>query len=75
MANILNSFNAMQDPILSTLINKGPLGLARAAGELGYNIKTDYGDKCHLCQEAREALRVKYPEYLAPAQQYVDDAM
>ena len=75
MANILNSFNAGHHPILSTLINEGPLGLARAAGELGYVMKMDYADKCHLCQEAREALRVKYPEYLAPAQQYVDDAM
>jgi hypothetical protein len=72
MADILDSFDASQHPILSTLIHEGPLGLARQAGELGYVIKTDYADKCHLCQEAREVLRVKYPEYLAPEQQYVD---
>jgi organic radical activating enzyme len=72
MADILDGFNASQHPILSTLINEGPLGLAREAGELGYVMKADYADKCHLCQEAREVLRVKYPEYLAPEQQYVD---
>jgi hypothetical protein len=72
IADILKSFNASQHPIISTLINAGPLGLARAAGELGYVMKADYADKCHLCQEAREVLRVKYPEFLAPDQQYTD---
>jgi organic radical activating enzyme len=72
MADILDSFNASQHPILSVLINEGPLGLAREAAELGYIMKTDYADKCHLCQEAREVLRVKYPQYLAPEQQYID---
>jgi len=72
IADILNTFDASQHPILSMLINEGPLGLAREARELGYVMKTDYADQCHLCQEAREALRVKYPEYLAPEQQYID---
>ena len=75
IADILNGFNASQHPILSTLINEGPLGLAHAARELGYVMKTDYADKCHLCQEAREVLRVKYPEYLAPAQQYTENVL
>jgi hypothetical protein len=72
IADILDGFNASQHPILSTLVNEGPLGLAREAGELGYIMKTDYADKCHLCQEAREVLRAKYPQYLAPEQQYID---
>jgi organic radical activating enzyme len=71
MADILNGFDASQHPILSTLIHEGPLGLARQAMELGYEMKADYADKCHLCQEAREVLRVKYPQYLAPEQQYI----
>jgi hypothetical protein len=72
IAEILTNFDASQHPILSTLIREGPLGLAREAGELGYVMKRDYADKCHLCQEAREVLRAKYPQYLAPEQQYVD---
>jgi len=69
---ILAAFDAESHPILSTLIHKGPLGLAEEARELGYVIKKDYADKCHLCQEAREVLRARYPEYLTPARQYVD---
>jgi hypothetical protein len=71
MADILNGFDASRHPILSTLIQEGPLGLARQAAELGYVMKPDYADKCHLCQEAREVLRSKYPQYLAPEQQYI----
>jgi organic radical activating enzyme len=72
IASILDSFNASQHPILSVLVNEGPVGLARAAGELGYKLKPDYADKCHLCQETREVLRVKYAKFLAPEQQYVE---
>jgi len=71
IAEILDGFDASQHPILSVLVNEGPLGLAREAGELGYILKTDYADKCHLCQEAREVLRARYPQYLAPVQQYI----
>ncbi len=63
---IISLFDADKHPILSTLIRKGPLGLALEASEMGYKIKSSYADKCHLCQEAREVLRTKYPEYLAP---------
>jgi hypothetical protein len=69
---ILAAFDAEKHPILSTLIRKGPLGLAQEAASLGYVLKKDYADKCHLCQEAREVLRDKYPRYLTPAWQYVD---
>ncbi len=69
---IVSTFDAERHPVLSTLIHKGPLGLAQEAQELGYVIKKDYADKCHLCQEAREVLRARSPEYLVPARQYVD---
>ncbi|MCL5996200.1 MAG: radical SAM protein [Chloroflexi bacterium] len=68
--HILETFDAERHPILSTLITTGPLGLAREAQAQGYTLKRDYADKCHLCQEAREALRGKYPQYLVPEQQY-----
>lgn len=72
---ILCGFDAQLHPILSTLIHKGPLGLAQEAQELGYVIKKDYADKCHLCQEARETLRAKYPQYLVPERQYVEQEL
>ena len=67
---VLAAYDATQHPIFSTLLKSGPLGLAREAEALGYVLKADYADKCHLCQEARQVLRTKYPEYLVPEQHY-----
>ncbi len=71
VTEILQAYDAHNHPILSTLLTVGPLGLAQEAGELGYVLKQDYADRCHLCQEARQVLRVKYPEYLQPDQHYI----
>ena len=71
VTEILQSYDAYCHPILSMLLSVGPLGLAQEAGELGYVLKQDYADRCHLCQEARQVLRVKYPEYLQPDQHYI----
>jgi organic radical activating enzyme len=70
---VLASYDATQHPIFSTLLQSGPLGLAREAAALGYVFKADYADKCHLCQEARETLLTKYPAYLVPGQHYRKD--
>ena len=64
--DIIRSYDADQHPIFSTLIKSGPFGLATMAAKFGYTIKDDYADKCHLCQEAREALEDVYPEYITP---------
>ena len=68
--SIVKSYDAHEHPIFATLLESGPLGLAREATELGYLLKSDYADRCHLCQEARQTLRARYPEYLVPAQHY-----
>lgn len=65
---IIKSFDAAKHPILSTLIKSGPLGLAKEAESMGYEIKSNYAEKCHLCQEARDVLIAKYPEYLVSSQ-------
>ena len=70
IAEILDNYDASRHPIFSILIESGPLGLAYEAEAFGYVLKTDYADKCHLCQEAREYLREKYPDYLVPEQHY-----
>lgn len=71
VTDILQSYDAHSHPIISTLLNLGPLGLAQEARELGYVLKQDYADRCHLCQEARQVLRAKYPEHLQPDQHYL----
>lgn len=67
---VLGAFDADTHPIFATLRKTGPFGLAQEARELGYVLKPDYADKCHLCQEARTILRERYPEWLTPAQHY-----
>jgi hypothetical protein len=69
---LVKSFDAENHPILSVLIHEGPLGLAREAERSGYVLKPSYADKCHLCQEARETLRFRYPKYLAPEIHYAE---
>ena len=71
ITEILQSYDPYTHPVLSTLLNSGPLGLAQEAQELGYELKENYADRCHLCQEARQVLRDKYPEYLQPDQHYI----
>jgi hypothetical protein len=67
---VLAAYDATQHPIFSTLLTSGPLGLAREAQALGYVLRADYADRCHLCQEARQVLLQKYPNYLVPEQHY-----
>ncbi len=73
VAELAAGYDAAQHPLFATLMREGPLGLAREAQEYGYVIKEDYADKCQLCQEAREYLRPRYPEYLVPDQHYIFD--
>jgi hypothetical protein len=70
VGTVLAAYDAARHPIFSTLLESGPLGLAREAEAFGYVLKTDYADKCHLCQEARQVLLSKYPAYLVPEQHY-----
>ena len=63
VAEILAGYDATRHPIFSILLETGPIGLAREAEAYGYVLKTDYADRCQLCQEAREYLLGKYPDY------------
>jgi hypothetical protein len=71
VSQILQNFDARQHPIFSVLMEDGPRGFIAEAQSLGYVLKDDYADKCHLCQDVREVLQSRYPEYLAPAQHYI----
>ncbi len=70
---IIRSFDARKHPIFSKLLEVGPLGLAKEAEVLGYILKNDYADKCHLCQEIREVLQSQYSEFLVPSQHYTKE--
>jgi hypothetical protein len=69
---ILGGYRPEAHPIIGRLIAQGPLALAREAVDRGlYAMRADYADRCHLCQEARAALRTVYPEWLVPDQHYL----
>lgn len=70
LIEMLERYDANSHPIFSVLLREGPLGLARMAQEYGYVLKEDYADKCHLCHEARQALKPHYDGVLQPDQHY-----
>ena len=69
--SIVKGFDPYKHPIFKTLLTRGPIGLAEDAFEFGYKLRSDYADRCHLCQESRQSLRTKYPDLLVPDQHYL----
>jgi len=75
IGNILNSslegiceaFDPRTHPIISPLLEGGPVKLAER-----YKLPCAdrYADACHLCYESRKLLRNQYPEILGPDQMY-----
>jgi hypothetical protein len=61
------SVSAGTHPIVSPLLSGGPKALVEQY-ELDH--EDGYADACHLCYEARLALRDRFPEILAPDQMY-----
>jgi MoaA/NifB/PqqE/SkfB family radical SAM enzyme len=66
-SKIVEEYNPYANPIIEPLIRGGPVALVEK-----YNLphKDTYADACHLCYEARQTLRNKYPNILAPKQMY-----
>jgi hypothetical protein len=64
---IWEGFDPQTHPITSALIHGGPVEMVER-----YHLPHEerYADACHLCYEARRALRGRFPEYLAPDQMY-----
>ena len=63
LAELLGSYDPAEHPICGPLLRGGPAALAQACGVDG---KDGFIDACHLCYEARRAVRERYPEYLTP---------
>ncbi len=67
LAEICTTYKPASHPIVGPLVRGGPAELAR---RYGLTPEATYADACHLCYEARIALRQRFPEILAPDQMY-----
>jgi hypothetical protein len=67
LKEICENYNADAHPICRLLLAGGPAALVTE-----YNLPhaSHYADACHLCYEARTALRERFPQYLKPDQMY-----
>lgn len=67
LKEICKRYNPDSHPITGPLLEGGPAELVR---RYGLPHEATYADACHLCYEARRALRGKFPETLGPDQMY-----
>jgi hypothetical protein len=67
LAQICVEYDADAHPVCGPLMNGGPVALVT---EYGLPHGPDYADACHLCYEARTALRARMPQILGPNQMY-----
>jgi len=67
LADLVASYDPRTHPIVGPLLEGGPAELVR---RYGLEHEEGYADACHLCYRAREALRTRFPEVLAPDQMY-----
>lgn len=67
LAEICADYDPEAHPIAGPLLAGGPAALVRC---YGLPHADGYADACHLCDEARRALRGRFPEVLTPAQMY-----
>jgi MoaA/NifB/PqqE/SkfB family radical SAM enzyme len=67
LKQICEEYNADAHPICGPLLEGGPVALITE-----YNLPHSfyYADACHLCYEARIALRSRFPQQLGPDQMY-----
>ncbi|MFN2251412.1 MAG: radical SAM protein [Anaerolineae bacterium] len=65
--DLLEAYDPHNHPLVGPLVAGGPAELVRV-----YELAHDdgYVDACHLCYEARCALRGRFPEHLGPANVY-----
>lgn len=67
LREICGTYDADSHPIAGLLLEDGPVELIR---RYGLAHEEGYADACHLCYEARLALRGRFPEVLVPDQMY-----
>jgi MoaA/NifB/PqqE/SkfB family radical SAM enzyme len=67
LAEICARYDPEGHPVAGPLLAGGPAGLVR---RYGLPHAQSYADACHLCDEARRALRPRFPDILTPDQMY-----
>ncbi|HEY5982175.1 MAG TPA: radical SAM protein [Anaerolineales bacterium] len=67
LKQICTEYDPERHPICSVLLDGGPAALV---SEFGLKHRPAYADACHLCYEARLALRPRFGELLRPDQMY-----
>ncbi len=67
LREICAAYDAHAHPIIGPLLAGGPAELVR---RYGLPHAEAYADACHLCDEARRALRPQFPDILTPDQMY-----
>ncbi|MFC2105488.1 radical SAM protein [Candidatus Bipolaricaulota bacterium] len=69
LIEIVQSYEPRAHPIIGPLLEGGPAALV---GKYALPHEDTYADACHLCYLARDALRSRFPELLAPPTAYGD---
>lgn len=67
LEEICNTYTPEGHPITGPLLAGGPAALVR---RYALDHRASYADACHLCYEARSALRERFPEILTPGSMY-----
>jgi len=67
LSEICETYEPESHPVIGPLLQGGPAELVRRF-ELPH--EESYADACHLCYQARQALRTRFPETLTPDQMY-----
>ena len=67
LAAICASYDPAEHQLPGPLLHGGP---AELVGRYGLPHDGGYADACHLCDQARHALRGRFPEALTPDQMY-----
>jgi hypothetical protein len=67
LKELVATYDPQHMPVISALLAGGPAEIVR---RYGLPHQENYADACHLCYEARLALRERFPELLAPDQVY-----
>lgn len=67
LSEIIRRYDPATHPIIGPLLRGGPAELVR---QYALPLRGEYVDACHLCYLARQMLRERFPEDLAPPQVY-----
>lgn len=67
LKEMVASYAPSAHPVIGPLVEGGPVALVE---RYGLPHEETYADACHLCYLARDALRTRFPEFLAPDEMY-----